>query len=213
MGSVVFFFTRKRPSREPTPSMSTSTYRVVLIGEGGVGKSCLTIQFISEKFVEEYDPTLEDSYRKQVTVDEEEYLLDIFDTAGQEDFSAVRDQYMRSGDGFLCVYSITIENSFGKVKEFYDHVLRVKDAEDIPFVIVGNKCDLEKQRKVTTIRAQALAEELGAKLLETSAKTGQNVSECFASIVREIKIWKDKNEYDNPSSLRGTKKEKSCTLL
>merc|ERR1712137_1019186 len=131
MGSVVFFFTRKRPSREPTPSMSTSTYRVVLVGEGGVGKSCLTIQFISERFVEEYDPTMEDSYRKQVTVDGEECLLDIFDTAGQEDFSAVRDQYMRTGDGFLCVYSIILEPSFSAVVGFYQHILRVKDLDTL----------------------------------------------------------------------------------
>jgi Ras family len=64
-------------------------------------------------------------------------LLDIFDTAGQEDFSAVRDQYMRTGDGFLCIYSITLEQSFEAVTRFHDHILRVKDAEgeDLPFII------------------------------------------------------------------------------
>jgi GTPase SAR1 family protein len=80
----------------------------------------------------------------------------------QEDFSAVRDQYMRSGDGYICVFAVTIEASFIKVKELYDLVLRVKDADSVPFVIVGNKCDLEKQRKVPTSRAQALANELGS---------------------------------------------------
>ncbi|EFA76382.1 Ras GTPase [Heterostelium album PN500] len=73
-------------------------YIFILVGPGGVGKSCLTIQFIAQRFVDEYDPTLEDSYRKQTTVDNEECLLDIYDTAGQEDFSAVRDQYMRTGN-------------------------------------------------------------------------------------------------------------------
>eukprot|EP01094_Clydonella_sp_ATCC50884_P028252 TRINITY_DN841_c0_g1_i1.p1 TRINITY_DN841_c0_g1~~TRINITY_DN841_c0_g1_i1.p1 ORF type:complete len:188 (+),score=57.98 TRINITY_DN841_c0_g1_i1:285-848(+) len=166
-----------------------SSYRVVLIGEGGVGKSCLTIRFINEKFVEEYDPTLEDSYRKQVTVDDKEYLLDIFDTAGQEDFSAVRDQYMRTGDGFICVYAITLPHSFSKIKDFYDHVRRVKDIESIPLVVLGNKCDLESERKVSTEEGQALCQDLHAKFLETSAKTAVNVDEAFHTIVREM------NEY------------------
>jgi len=190
-----------------------NTYRVVLIGEGGVGKSCLTIQFISEKFVEEYDPTLEDSYRKQVTVDEEEYILDIFDTAGQEDFSAVRDQYMRSGDGFLCVYSITIEPSFDKVSDFYDHVRRVKDLDVVPFVVIGNKADLEKSRQVPKQVGEELANSIGAKFLETSAKTGQNVHECFHTIVREIKSWREEYETaDQPTKVKSSKKS-ICVLL
>lgn len=167
-----------------------SSYRVVLIGEGGVGKSCLTIRFINEKFVEEYDPTLEDSYRKQVTVDDKEYLLDIFDTAGQEDFSAVRDQYMRTGDGFICVYAITLPHSFSKIKDFYDHVRRVKDIETFPLVILGNKCDLESERKVSTEEGQTLAQELGGKFLETSAKTATNVDEAFHTIVREMNHYR-----------------------
>lgn len=187
-----------------------STYRVVLIGQGGVGKSCITIQFISEKFVEEYDPTLEDSYRKQVTVDDQEYLLDIFDTAGQEDFSAVRDQYMRSGDGFLCVYAVTIASSFRAVQDFYDHVRRVKDLDVVPFVIVGNKADLEKQREVTTQEGEQVAEELKCKFLETSAKSGLNVHECFYTIVREINAWREKYEEveDKPKV-----KKSICVLL
>mmetsp|Transcript_3479 Transcript_3479/g.12265 ORF Transcript_3479/g.12265 Transcript_3479/m.12265 type:complete len:196 (+) Transcript_3479:231-818(+) len=194
-------------------SSHVSTYRVVLIGEGGVGKSCLTIQFISEKFVEEYDPTLEDSYRKQVTVDEDEYILDIFDTAGQEDFSAVRDQYMRSGDGFLCVYSITIEPSFDKVADFYDHVRRVKDLDVVPFVVIGNKADLEKSRQVPKQVGEELASSIGAKFLETSAKTGQNVHECFHTIVREIKSWREEYETaDQPTKVK-TSKKSICVLL
>jgi small GTP-binding protein len=119
---------------------------------------------------------------------------------------------MRSGDGFLCVYSITIEASFLKVREFYDHVLRVKDVDQIPFVIVGNKCDLEKQRKVPTSRAEALAQEIGAPLLETSAKTGQNVSECFFTIVRAIKVWREKYDTAQQSGSGRSKKDK-CFLL
>ena len=78
----------------------------------GVGKSALTIQFIQSHFVDEYDPTIEDSYRKQCPIDSEPALLDVLDTAGQEEYSAMREQYMRTGEGFLLVYSITSRNSF-----------------------------------------------------------------------------------------------------
>ena len=118
---------------------------------------------------------------------------------------------MRSGDGFICVYSITIEASFTKVKEFYDHVLRVKDVDGIPFIIVGNKCDLENQRKVPTTKAQELATEIGCKYLEASAKSGLNVGESFYSIVRDIKSWKASNVTEPDHTTAKTKK--TCYLL
>jgi len=192
----------------------SSVYRVVLVGEGGVGKSCLTIQFISEKFVEEYDPTMEDSYRKQVTVDGEECLLDIFDTAGQEDFSAVRDQYMRTGDGFLCVYSIILAPSFVSVRNFHDHILRVKDADrGLPFILVGNKADLESERVVPKEDGEKLAQELQCRFLETSAKTRQNVCEIFHEVVREIKKWRQDHKDEEPTQAQGKKKKSRCPLL
>jgi GTPase KRas protein len=158
----------------------------VVVGVGGVGKSCLTIQYIADKFIEDYDPTLEDSYHKTVTVDGENCVLDICDTAGQDDFSAIRDQYYQTGDGFLCVYAIVLQTSFSEVTEFHDAILRVKDVEKIPFVLVGNKCDLESERKITYQQGEELAKTLGCKFLEASAKTRTNVDESFVMLVREI---------------------------
>jgi len=190
----------------------SNVYRVVLVGIGGVGKSCLTIQFIADRFVEDYDPTLEDSYRKQFTVDGEECLLDIFDTAGQEDFSAVRDQYMRTGDGFLCVYAVTLKNSFDEVATFHEHILRVKDVESIPFVLVGNKADLETARVVSRDEGEALARRLNCKFLEASAKTKMNVHEAFHELVREIKDYKRKHEAA-PTPVETPKKRRTFCLL
>jgi len=164
------------------------TMKLVLVGTGGVGKSCLTLQFIANRFVEEYDPTLEDSYRKVTTIDGQEYQLDIFDTAGQEDFSAVRDQYMASGEGFLCVYSVTNEPSFREVAKLHNHILRVKDSDSVPFIIVGNKCDLEEFREVSKAQAQEVATKLGVKLYETSAKERLNVDQVFHELVREVSL-------------------------
>jgi len=179
-----------------------------------VGKSCLTIQFIADRFVEDYDPTLEDSYRKQVTVDGNEFLLDIFDTAGQEDFSAVRDQYMRTGDGFLCVYSVTLRNSFDEVENFHEHILRVKDLDmTVPFVLVANKCDLECDRKVSKEEGEAVAKKLKCVFMEASAKTKVNVHEAFHALVREITQYY-KTLGPKASSIASVKQSKGgCSLL
>jgi GTPase KRas protein len=152
----------------------TREYKLVVVGGGGVGKSCLTIQLIQSHFVDEYDPTIEgaprpipptpfffavprqfadprraDSYRKQCIVDEEVALLDVLDTAGQEEYSAMREQYMRTGEGFLLVYSITSRESFEEIRTFQQQILRVKDKDIFPMVVVGNKLDLANERKVS----------------------------------------------------------------
>lgn len=125
-------------------------YKLVVVGGGGVGKSALTIQFIQNQFPEEYDPTIEDSYRKQCLIDEEVALLDVLDTAGQEEYSAMREQYMRTGEGFLLVYSITSRDSFDEISIFHQQILRVKDKEYFPVIVVANKCDLDYERQVST---------------------------------------------------------------
>jgi GTPase KRas protein len=131
---------------------------------------------------------------------------------------------VRSGDGFLCVYSINYPESFHQVKELHSHVLRVVDAKSVPFVIVGNKCDLRKERQVPTEKGQQLAEELGAKFFEVSALTRENVEEAFMTLVREIQRFKEKstdfNEEEHqmkqenlPGSFMKKKKEKPCSIL
>lgn len=90
-----------------------------------------------------------DSYRKQCVIDDEVALLDVLDTAGQEEYSAMREQYMRTGEGFLLVYSITSRQSFEEIMTFQQQILRVKDKDYFPIIVVGNKCDLEKERAVS----------------------------------------------------------------
>ncbi|KAH9029858.1 ras-like protein [Lactarius pseudohatsudake] len=180
-------------------------YRLVVIGSGGVGKSALTIQFMHNHFVDEYDPTIEDSYRKQCVIDEEDALVDILDTAGQED--AMREQYMRHGEGFLLVYSITDRDSFDSISAYHQQILRVKDTESVPIVLVGNKCDLENERRIDrnvawvkrfltssarddwngVVEGRFISEEIGCRFVETSAKLGFNVTSAFLDLVRRIR--------------------------
>ena len=182
-------------------------YKLVVVGGGGVGKSALTIQLIENYFVPEYDPTIEDSYRKSVTIDEETCLLDILDTAGQEEYSAMRDQYMRSGQGFLCVYSITNRGSFDEIAAFREQILRVKDSDKVPMVIVGNKSDLEGERQVSQDEGKELAATFGCPWMEASAKTKVRCEDCFYELVREIRK-------DKPRAPRAVKKSGSkCAIL
>ncbi|KAK6630659.1 hypothetical protein RUM43_014644 [Polyplax serrata] len=166
-------------------------YKLVVVGAGGVGKSALTIQLIQNHFVDEYDPTIEDSYRKQVVIDGETCLLDILDTAGQEEYSAMRDQYMRTGEGFLLVFAVNNTKSFEDISIYREQIKRVKDAEEVPMVLVGNKCDL--QRSVDKNQAQDMAKQYGIPFVETSAKTRLAVDDAFYTLVREIR--KDKVEF------------------
>jgi GTPase KRas protein len=194
--------------------MSHHVFRLVVVGVGGVGKSCLTIQFIADRFIEEYDPTLEDSYRKQISIDNSECILDIFDTAGQDDFSAIRDQYYRTGDGFLCVYSIILRSSFDEVKIFYNAIKRVKEGGSrIPFVVVGNKTDLEDERKVTKEEGEELAKSVGAQFMEASAKKKTNVEEMFITLVREVMQARKETGPVVEKAEKKKKKKKNCNLV
>jgi len=188
-------------------------YKLVIVGGGGVGKSALTIQLIQNHFIDEYDPTIEDSYRKQVTIDDETCLLDILDTAGQEEYSAMRDQYMRTGQGFILVFAITSRSSFDEIRNFREQILRVKDKDRVPMVLVGNKCDLENERQVTTGEGQDLAKSYGCPFFESSAKTRINVEESFYQLVREIRRDLQGGDSKKGKDNKGKKRKGGCNLL
>ncbi|KAI9249405.1 ras related protein 1b [Phascolomyces articulosus] len=162
-------------------------YKLVVLGSGGVGKSALTVQFVQSIFVEKYDPTIEDSYRKQVEVDGQQCMLEILDTAGTEQFTAMRDLYMKNGQGFLLVFSITSMVTLNDLHELREQILRVKDSENVPIVLVGNKCDLEEERMVSREQGMMLSQQWGGKpFYETSARYKINVDEVFYDVVRQI---------------------------
>ncbi|XP_065199288.1 ras-related protein Rap-1b [Sycon ciliatum] len=162
-------------------------YKLVVLGSGGVGKSALTVQFVQGIFVEKYDPTIEDSYRKQVEVDGAQCMLEILDTAGTEQFTAMRDLYMKNGQGFALVYSITAQSTFNDLSDLRDQILRVKDTGDVPMILVGNKCDLEDERVVSKEQGEELAQQFSScAFMEASAKAKINVSEIFCDLVRQV---------------------------
>ena len=171
-----------------------------------MGKSALTVQFVQGIFVEKYDPTIEDSYRKVVEVDGQQCMLEILDTAGTEQFTAMRDLYMKNGQGFLLVYSITAQSTFNDLQDLREQILRVKDTDDVPMILVGNKCDLEDERVVGKDQGQNLARNFNCAFLETSARSKINVNEIFYDLVRQI-------NKKNPETRNKNKKKKGCLIL
>ncbi|KJE91052.1 Ras-like protein Rap-1b, variant [Capsaspora owczarzaki ATCC 30864] len=181
-------------------------YKLVVLGSGGVGKSALTVQFVQGIFVEKYDPTIEDSYRKQVEVDGAQCMLEILDTAGTEQFTAMRDLYMKNGQGFVLVYSITAQSTFNDLTDLREQILRVKDTDVVPMVLVGNKCDLEDERMVGKEQGQGLAKGWSCAFLESSAKAKIMVNETFYDLVRQI-------NRQHPNSGKADKKKGGCLVL
>jgi len=188
-----------------------ANHKIVLFGIGGTGKSSVLIQFVSNTFIVEYDPTIEDSFRKNLVVDEEPVLLDILDTAGQEEYSSMRDQYTKVGDGFLLVYDITNRASFSEITRYYDQILRDKNKTQVPMVVIGNKSDLQS-REVTIQEGSELAKTFKAPFFETSAKTRINIEESFKELVREIRRIRKEQE-DKRQKEAALKKKKGCLII
>src|SRR3990167_6352682 len=145
------------------------------LGIAGVGKTAIASRFVTGLFSEEYDPTVEYLLRKQFKVDSESIKMEIFDVVGEEEHSALNDQALRMGEGFLVTYSIKDKYSFGAIDSYLRQIQRAKDAEFYPTVIVGNMCDLENCRQVTTDEGAMFAEKCKAPFYESSAKFGFNI--------------------------------------
>lgn len=176
-------------------------------------------QLCLNHFVETYDPTIEDSYRKQVQIDGQSCMLEVLDTAGQEEYTALRDQWIRDGEGFILVYSISSRSSFTRIQKFHHQIQRVKESAvagsptypgsplsqtmgnqgygPAPIMLVGNKCDRVTEREVSTQEGQALAKSLGCEFVEASAKNCVNVEKAFYDVVRQLRRQRASNPSRN----------------
>eukprot|EP01132_Coremiostelium_polycephalum_P001467 gene1467-1850_t len=165
--------------------------KIVVLGAGSVGKSAITIQYVNGEFIDHYDPTIEDMYRKVVEMGKEHYILEIMDTAGTENFLVMRDLYIRNGQGFLLVYSITAKSTYYELEAIKDQICRIKDKPiaQVPIVVIGNKCDLEKDRQVKSDEGEELVKKWGGQcdFMETSAKTNVNINSAFEQVIKQIR--------------------------
>jgi len=158
--------------------------KLALMGYRSVGKSSIVIQFVEQQFVDSYDPTIENTFTKDLKINNQEFRLNIVDTAGQDEVSVFPDSYALDIHGYVLVYSVTSLKSFQVVKIVHDKLLDM--VVSAPIILVGNKTDLQMERKISTEEGKKLAQSWNAQFVEVSAKQLLEIQDIFKMIVIDI---------------------------
>ncbi|PAV60041.1 hypothetical protein WR25_18068 [Diploscapter pachys] len=162
-------------------------FKLLLIGDSGVGKTCVLFRFSDDSFNNSFISTIGIDFKiRTIELDGKKIKLQIWDTAGQERFRTITTAYYRGAMGIMLVYDITNEKSFDNIKNWIRNI-EEHASQDVERMIIGNKCDIEERRQVSRERGQQLAIEYGTKFMETSAKANLNVEEAFFTLARDIK--------------------------
>jgi len=165
-----------------------NVYKILLVGDSGVGKSCLLLRYTDGTFSENFISTIGVDFKiKTIQVDGQTVKLQIWDTAGQERFKTITSSYYRGSHGIFVVYDITDIVSFNNIRVWIEEIKKYTSGEAVQLFLVGNKKDQEVNRAVETSQGQELASKLGAKFLETSAKDRLNVDQMFIELTRTLK--------------------------
>ncbi|OWF43537.1 ras-related protein Rab-1A [Mizuhopecten yessoensis] len=162
-------------------------FKLLLIGDSGVGKSCLLLRFADDTYTESYISTIGVDFKiRTIELDGKTIKLQIWDTAGQERFRTITSSYYRGAHGIIVVYDVTDQESFNNVKQWLHEIDRYA-SENVNKLLVGNKSDLETKKVVDYTTAKEYADQLRIPFLETSAKNATNVEQAFMTMAAEIK--------------------------
>ncbi|EEB09836.1 GTP-binding nuclear protein RAN1, putative [Pediculus humanus corporis] len=184
--------------------------QVMLLGDSGVGKTCLLIRFRDGQFLSgNFISTVGIDFRnKIVTVDDTKVKLQIWDTAGQERFRSVTHAYYRDAHALLLLYDVTNKTSFDNIRAWLGEI-RDYAQEDVVIMLLGNKADCSANRVIRKEDGERLAKEYDVAFMETSAKTGLNVDLAFIAIARELKSRKTKNPDETGFNVKEYVREQS----
>lgn len=177
--------------------------KLAVVGSRSVGKSSMTVRFVEDHFVESYYPTIENQFSKTIEFKNQEYAIEILDTAGQDEFSMMSEKHLIGVHGYLLVYSVSSRQSFEMVEVIRDKILNAIGNDNIPLVLVGNKSDLEYQRQVEHSDGLKLAERFGCPFMELSVKENINVNSVFETLIDRVE------SVQNPKS----KPEEKCVIM
>lgn len=187
-------------------------FKLLLIGDSGVGKTCLLFRFSEDAFNSTFISTIGIDFKiRTIELEGKKIKLQIWDTAGQERFRTITTAYYRGAMGIMLVYDITNEKSFDNIRNWIRNI-EEHASKDVEKMVLGNKCDMNDRRQVSKERGEQLAIEHGIKFMETSAKASVNVDDAFFTLARDIKAKMDRKmdapgQGSRPSGYQLTKKD------
>ena len=162
--------------------MSEQKFKIVILGDTCVGKSCILMRFVKNSMLHNHLSTIGiDSSTKTITTERGKATLQIWDTAGQDKFRSISQSYIRNGDAIILVYDITSDDTFKHVTTWMDAIHNMAK-QDVPIILVGNKTDMENERRITTEEGQKIAEKYKLLFKEVSAMTGDGVADAFTML-------------------------------
>ena len=198
---------------------NTNVFKILTIGDGGVGKTSILRRYVENKFLKHHLSTIGiDFLSKTLEIKDKEIKLKIWDTAGQERYRQITSHIYKDADGIILVFDVTSEESFNQITDWMDQIKNNVSKEEINLILIGNKCDLA-DRMVEKERGEEMAEKLKIKYFETSALTGQGINEAFEELAKQIFRNKNPNEnisrnisisYDKSEDALKKKKGKGC---
>ncbi|XP_063427103.1 ras-related protein Rab-10-like [Mytilus galloprovincialis] len=175
--------------------------RLLLVGETGVGKTCLLCKYINQDFISAHISTIGIDFKmKTLQINDRVVKVQIWDTAGQERFESITKQFYRRAQGVLLVYDMSSRSSFEAIPKWLAHVEQFCK-EDVSVMLLGNKCDREDRRQVTTKEASQFAKEHGIMFSETSAKSSSNLEKAFLDMCTDIIESQEQQAAESRSSI------------
>ena len=167
-------------------SDSNHTFKILTIGESGVGKTCILRRFVENKFLKSHLATIGIDFRtKIIHVYGKDIKLKIWDTAGQERYHNITSQIYKGADGIILVFDVNEEISFTKIKDWIEQIKSNVSQDEISLILLGNKCDIE-ERAISKEQGQQMANSLQINYYETSALNGTGINEAFEGLTKEI---------------------------
>ena len=175
-------------------------FKIIIVGDLSSGKTNIVTQYISHKFVQDSQPTIGvEMFNKDFQINEDKVSAQIWDTAGQEKYNALTSSYYKGAKGAIVVYDITQESTFLKVEQFVKD-LREKSDKNVYMILVGNKIDLEENRKVSKEEGKILADKLKMGFFEVSAKNGTGIEDLFKNLIDNV-YEKNNREFKSMASI------------
>lgn len=189
-------------------------FNVMIIGDEKVGKTAILERFLKKTFLSERKQTIGiEHYDKIIKEENKDFLFKVWDTAGQEKFRVMSRSYYQKAHGMILTCAINNRDSFNNLRVWLNNIKETVGMDSIQLLIIANKCDLDCEREVSETEIKEKADELGIEYFETSAKTGKNIDEAFASIFKKVYLSVYKNfgfRLSGRDSERGNNSGSSC---